>query len=158
MRAFAGLIALALGAAAASAMPAGPDMLGNESMPLSSSPSIATRPGGVEARAADQPAGPAADDQSLSDPALVAVMDRIERAVTLPNGARPLASYARNYAWADIARTKVTAIYLGWGTPGRKWIGFDDLPMVFDGGCGVIELVFDVKRGTFDEIDCHGVG
>ena len=158
MRVFAGLIALALGAAAASAMPVGADSFGNESMPLRSSPSIVAQPGGVEMRAADQPAGPTADDQAQGDPALIAVMDRIEKAVRLPDGSRPLATYARNYAWADIARTHVTAVYVGWGTPGRKWIGFDDLPMIFDGGCGVIELVFDVTKGSFDEIDCHANG
>ncbi|MEI9850999.1 MAG: hypothetical protein WDN24_09280 [Sphingomonas sp.] len=83
-------------------------------------------------------------------------MDRIEAAVKMPAGAQPIAGYARYYAWADKARTKVTAVYLHGGHPGRKWIGFDDLPLVLDGGCGVVSLVFDAASGTIDEIYCNG--
>ncbi|MEZ0244435.1 MAG: hypothetical protein ACAH11_13745 [Sphingomonas sp.] len=151
MRLIAGLIICALGAAAASAMPPSADPLGN-TMALKDSPSIADRPD-AQASATGNVA-----DQSAGQPELIAIMDKIETAGRLPAGASPLTGYFRQYAWADIAKTKVTAIYQRSSTPGRRWVDFDDLPMLDDGGCAVIELVYDVKRGGLDEIYCHGAG
>ena len=150
MRVFASLIVCTLGAAAASAMPPSSDPLGN-TMALKDSPSIAGRPDATAASAN-------AADQSANQPELVAIMDKIEAAARLPAGAAPVAGYFRQYAWADIQKTKVTAIYQRSNTPGRRWIDFDDLPMIDDGGCAVVELVYDVKTGGLDEIYCHGAG
>jgi hypothetical protein len=151
MRVLAGLFICVLGAAAASAMPPVEDPLGN-TMALKDSPSIAGRPD------AEVNAPGTVADQSQNQPDLVALMDKIETAGRLPAGAGPIGSYFRQYAWADIQKTKVTAVYQRSGTPGRRWVDFDDLPLVDDGGCAVIELVYDVKRGGLDEIYCHGVG
>jgi len=148
MRVFAGLIVCALGAAAASAMPPSSDSF-NNTMALKDSPSIAGRPDGEP-----RPTGEVAD-QSLGAPELVAIMDRIEASGRLPTGAAPVTGYFREYAWADIQKTKVTAVYRRSDTPGRRWIDFDDLPMVMDDGCAVVELVYDVKRQAVDEIYCH---
>ncbi|MCW3846085.1 hypothetical protein OF829_02470 [Sphingomonas sp. LB-2] len=151
MRVFAGLILCVLGAAAASAMPPADDVLGNTTA-LRDSPSIAGRPDETRGQPAD------AADLAQTQPELAAIMDKIEGPGRLPDGAAPLAAYARYYAWADIQKTKVTAVYVRGDTQGRRWVEFDDLPMIFDGGCGVIELVYDVKRGGLDEIYCHGRG
>ena len=151
MRVFASLIVCALGAAAASAMPLSSDSF-NNTMALKDSPSIAGRPD------SEPPATGEVIDQSLGAPELVTIMDRIETSGRLPAGAGPVTGYFREYAWADVQKTKVTAIYRRSDRPGRRWIDFDDLPMVMDGGCAVIELVYDVKRGGLDEIYCHGAG
>lgn len=151
MRVFAGLFLFAAGAVAASAMPPAEDALGN-SMALKDSPSIAGRPD-AEARAA-----PSGVDLSEGRPELIAIMDRIETTQRMPRGSAPIAAYARFYAWADVQKTKVTAVYLRAETPGRRWVDFDDLPMSLDGGCRVVELVYDVKTGVIDDIYCHGAG
>ena len=150
MRVFASLVICALGAAAASAMPPSADPFGN-TMALKDSPSIAGRPD------ATAPSANAAD-QSAGQPELIAIMDKIEATRRMPTGAAPVTGYFRQYAWADIQKTKVTAIYQRSNTPGRRWIDFDDLPMIDDGGCAVVELVYDVKTGGLDEIYCHGMG
>jgi hypothetical protein len=146
MRVFAGLILCATSAAlavAASAMPPAEDMLGNTTA-LKDSPSIAGRPDAV---AAEAPAGP---DLSEGHPELVAIMDQIEKSQRMPLGSAPVASYTRYYAWADAAKTKVTAIYLKSATPERRWVSFDDLPETMGQSCSVIELIFDVKSGVLD--------
>jgi len=151
MRVLASFIVCVLGAAAASAMPPSSDAF-NNTMALKDSPSIATRPD------AEQPGTVSAADQSEGRPELVAIMDKIEATGRMPAGAAPVAGYFRQYAWADIQKTKVTAVYQRSNSPGRRWVDFDDLPMVGDGGCAVVELVYDVKTGGLDEIYCHGVG
>ncbi len=88
---------------------------------------------------------------------MLEIMDRIETH-RMPAGAAPIAGYFRQYAWADIQKTKVTAVWQRSTTPGRRWVDFDDLPMVDDAGCAVVELVYDVKTQAVDEIYCHGAG
>lgn len=152
MRVVASLIICALGAAAASAMPPADDMLGNFTA-LKDSPSIAGRPDAAQAQT------PPAADQSEGKPELVAIMDRIEATRRMPANASPVATYARYYAWADAAKTKVTAIYvsLGGAAPGRRWVDFDELPLIDDGGCGVVELIYDVKTGVIEDVYCNGI-
>ena len=150
MRVFASLILCALGAAAASAMPPSDDPLDN-STALKASPSIAARPDADQDQAL--PAGP---DLSEGQPELAAIMDKIEATRRMPAAAAPVAAYVRFYAWADIQKTKVTAVFVKSETPGRRWVDFDDLPMVMDGGCRVVELVYDVKIGFIEDIYCHG--
>jgi hypothetical protein len=94
-----------------------------------------------------------------------AVMDLIERQVRLPRGARPLASYARFYAWqrrTDGVR-KVVATYTGQSIadvtgagPGRHWVAENALPVVMDGGCGIISLSYDVATQRIEHVDCNG--
>jgi hypothetical protein len=33
----------------------------------------------------------------------------------------------------------------------------DKLPLLFDGGCGVVTVVFDVKRDKIERVDCNGL-
>src|SRR5437868_6363333 len=75
-----------------------------------------------------------------------AIMDRIEHGVRLPESAGPLASYARSYALREDARGTriVAAVYVRGGTPGRRWVRETDLPMIEDGGCGIVSLLYDV--------------
>ena len=157
MRILFGLILLLGASAAVSAMPP-PEPFGAE--PLGNVQEAATISEGLaagELRAGQMPSTASALDLSASDPALGKLMDRIEAGVALPKGASPLTGYVRLYAWADEKLGKVTAIYVRGDAPGRKWVSFEDLPTILDGGCGVIELIYDVPRGGTDEIGCNGV-
>ena len=90
-----------------------------------------------------------------------AIMDRIERDIRLPEGAGPLASYSRSYAWqqrADGVR-KVVAVYESLtGAPAgrRRWVAETDLPLVLDGGCGLVSLSYDVAAQRIEHVTCNG--
>lgn len=117
---------------------------------------------------AAQEQGPRPDPIMNPEATQEAIMARIERDVRLPEGAAPLDSYARHYAWQQgrDGRRKVVAIYVsaplahGSGTPpGRDWV--DDeaaLPMIDDGGCDVISLRYDLVGQRIEQVVCNGVG
>lgn len=89
-----------------------------------------------------------------------AIMDRIERDIRLPEGALPLASYARYYAWqqrSDGLR-KVIGVYvrLEDHTPGRYWVGEDGFPLIMDGGCSLIGLSYNVAEQRIEHVTCNG--
>jgi len=103
-----------------------------------------------------QPAAPAPSPEEEQ----ARIMDRIEALVRLPEGARPLAEYGRHYAWQsrwDGAR-KVVAIYVEGESPGRRWVAENRLPLVMDGGCGIVNLSFDVATGRIEGVSCNGDG
>lgn len=88
------------------------------------------------------------------------LMDQIERQVRLPEGAGPLASYERSYAWQDRqdGYRKVLGVYL---TPeginrGRRWVAENELPLILDGGCSMITLTYDVATQRIEHIACNG--
>jgi hypothetical protein len=103
-----------------------------------------------------QPAAPApspAEEQAR-------IMDRIEALVRLPEGARPLAEYSRHYAWQsrrDGAR-KVVAVYVGERNPRRQWVAENQLPLVMDGGGGIVNVSFDVAADRIEGVSCNGDG
>lgn len=105
-------------------------------------PPAATTPPGTEAQAREE------------------LMDRIERQVRLPEGAAPLASYARYYAWQDRGDgyRKVIGVYLGVGerTPGRRWVTENEFPLILDGGCGMVTLSYDVAAQRIEHVTCNG--
>lgn len=104
------------------------------------------------------PAAPAASP--ATDAGQQAIMDRIEREIRLPEGAAPLATYARFYAWQERGDgvRKVIAVYLGVGerTPGRRWVTESEFPLVLDGGCGLITLSYDVAAQRIEHVTCNG--
>jgi len=100
------------------------------------------------------PAGDYAEEQ--------AIMDRIEREVRLPEGADPLASYERSYAWEqrEDGVRKVIGVYLSpdaGESRGRRWVAENALPMIVDGGCGMIRLGYDVATQRIEYVTCNGV-
>ena len=88
------------------------------------------------------------------------LMDRIEREVQLPQGAGPLASYARSYAWqqSNDGGRKVLGYYenLTGAAPGRRWVTERDFPGIMDGGCGVIRFSYDPATHRFENLSCNG--
>ena len=109
-----------------------------------------------------------------------ALMDQIEHEVRLPTGAHLLNAYARYYAFENGA---VHAVYIiPWdNTPltgdvcktrshdynchillnplkagERRWLPEGrDLPIETEGGCGVVELDFDLDKGRVTNVACH---
>lgn len=106
-----------------------------------------------------QPAAPATS--STTDAEQEAIMDRIEREVRLPEGARPLAAYARSYAWQERGDgiRKVVAVYehlTGAPVGQRRWVTESAFPLVLDGGCGLITLSYDVGAQRIEHVTCNG--
>lgn len=108
---------------------------------------------------APQPAAPASGPAD-SDAEQQVIMDRIERAVRLPEGADPLASYERSYAWQrrDDGVRKVIGVYLSprGESRGRRWVVENALPMILDGGCAMITLSYDVAARRIEHVTCNG--
>lgn len=100
------------------------------------------------------PAPPAAGTESEQQ----AIMDRIEREVRLPDGAQPLTAYGRFYAWQqrEDGIRKVLAVYVTGESPGRHWVAENALPVVLDGGCGIISLSYDVAAQRIEHVVCNG--
>ena len=96
---------------------------------------------------------PAGDQQTL--------MARIEARVVMPRGADPIAGYRRTYAWDPHAPpgSRVLALYMrtdaNW--VGRFWVPSDELPVVMDGGCGIVTLTYDVADDRVEQIGCNGL-
>jgi len=93
------------------------------------------------------------------------MMDKIERLVELPEGTAALHKYARYYAQQD---SKVVALYRipsFMGPPGkseleagqRRWVAdYHELPGILDGGCYVVDVVFNPTTQKFERIECNG--
>ena len=81
-------------------------------------------------------------------------MDAIESTIELPAGAYDLDQYSRTYMFGE---RKILAIYTSSGQPGRVWVSRPaDFPMVFDGGCSVVNVVYDLETRTFLRVACNG--
>jgi hypothetical protein len=110
----------------------------------------------------NQDAPQAANPPNTEAQAREELMARIEREVRLPEGAAPLASYARFYAWQERGDgiRKVIAVYLGVGerTPGRRWVTESEFPLILDGGCGLVTLSYDAAAQRIEHVTCNGEG
>jgi hypothetical protein len=84
-------------------------------------------------------------------------MERIEREVRLPAGARPLPAYDRFYAETD--RGRILGVYLlaGRGHGGEShWLDDrKDLPFIEGGGCKEINLTVDRTNSIVTAISCN---
>ena len=114
------------------------------------------------------------------------LMDIIEARVKLPHGARALSEYARHYAvdeqgfvvgvyapgyrapapdegcellenmaWRPVPCEEPDGDRLLAGQ--RQWVGnADSLPLILDGGCSVISVVYDPKAGAIKSATRNG--
>ena len=75
------------------------------------------------------------------------LMNEVETLVRLPNGAEPLNEYSRYYTYGH--EGEVVAVYAGRylaTKPERKWVTDSrKLPVIMDGGCGVVNVRFDIR-------------
>lgn len=87
-----------------------------------------------------------------------ALMDLIERQARLPDGARPLAEYARYYAPGG--KDEVAAVFLipvNDEVGQRRWMDDQrDLPFIIDGGCSQVTLTFDRAKSVVKAAECNG--
>jgi hypothetical protein len=82
------------------------------------------------------------------------MLDRIEARLVLPPGAYPLKGYSRAYAWSA-GRTKVRGMF-SHGPDRRYWVPEAELPLVMDGGCDYVEIVFDIRVDKVEHAACNG--
>ena len=84
------------------------------------------------------------------------LLDRIEANVSMPVGAERVEVYARYYAITNDG-SDITGIYLRIGNeaPGRRWVNERELPIVMDGGCGVVTVVADAATATVRSVFCN---
>lgn len=92
-------------------------------------------------------------------------MNEIESRVSLPSGARPLNEYARYYAyehgdvvaeywapWKDDPLKDPKALAAGQ----RRWVhDTRDFPVVFEGGCSVVNITFEPARSRVKNVSCN---
>jgi hypothetical protein len=94
----------------------------------------------------------------------VQLMKKVEERVRLPQGAERLEQYARYYA---IDGKRVVATYItivdsanqDYSLPvgQRRWLDNQhNLPVIFDGGCMVVNVVYDAKSSTAPNAFCNG--
>ena len=81
------------------------------------------------------------------------VMDAIESNLRLPRDAKPLRDYGRYY-YRDGG--KVVGVYVSGDESGRRWVMKSKAPIIMDGGCGVVNVVFDVASRQVESISCNG--
>ncbi len=96
---------------------------------------------------------------AVPPPPQTPIMDQIEARVRLPRGAEPLPRYRRFYAFNRRDRGRVDAVYsLYERNPqsGRLWVRPDQLPLIDDGGCGVITFSYVIATQRFENIACNG--
>lgn len=87
-------------------------------------------------------------------------MDEIERQVQLPPGAQGLEEYARYYSFDG---ERVTAIYVT--SDGndlhkgqRLWLAERyELPVLLDGGCATVNIVYDPLAQRVEQAYCNGL-
>ncbi len=82
------------------------------------------------------------------------ILDRIEARLILPKGAEPLHSYSRAYAWVHAGKQVEGRFLLG--DDRRYWTRASELPMILDGGCAFVSVLFDVRRGEVESVQCNG--
>jgi hypothetical protein len=88
-----------------------------------------------------------------------ALADEIEAKVVMPVGASFLNGYARFYAATPAG--KIVGLYFRGVSDGlepgaRRWVPAKALPGVDDGGCAVVNVVFDVRTRKVEQAACNG--
>ncbi|WP_426264988.1 hypothetical protein [Sphingomonas sp. PWP1-2] len=91
----------------------------------------------------------------------IALMDAIDRRLVMPPKAHPLREYARYYARRQDGKIAIflTAYVNMPSTPEageRRWIDLRLMPDASDGGCGIINAVYDPSVDRVDQIRCNG--
>lgn len=84
-------------------------------------------------------------------------VEAIEKSVVLPDEAEPLLKYARHYASLDEGTHRIIrGIYILGDEAGVFIATAEELPVVFDGGCSVVTVEYDVSSASFRVVSCNG--
>lgn len=95
--------------------------------------------------------------QPVNQAPTMQVMADLERALILPKGAYPLSKYTRHYAAVNRGgRTMVRGVLVG--GPSKVVIETvkSDLPVIMDGGCDVVNVLYDTKMHKIVNVFCNG--
>ena len=94
------------------------------------------------------------------------LMDVIESRVSLPEGTSAIGNYARYYTFDGALVRAVYLIPFGdevrpertddLKAGQRRWVEEKSLPMVFDGGCSVVNVLFDPSSSANILVFCNG--
>ena len=99
--------------------------------------------------------------QSADAPPLtLEVIQAMEAQVTLPQGSRPFATYDRYYALdtaGGVATIQAVFIHRSSGQGTAKIVEPGKLPVIYDGGCSIIDAAFDPASKRTLRIACHGM-
>lgn len=95
----------------------------------------------------------------------LAIMDRIEGQLKLPQQARPLEKYARYYSIDGenivgryIAFVESDNKYYSLPLGKRRWVEDPrNLPSIADGGCAVVNVIYSRKYARIDRVFCNGL-
>lgn len=86
-----------------------------------------------------------------------AEVQEIERSVVLPHGAEPVEAFVRYYAAVSRNGHRIIRGIYVLGEEARiVMTTAERLPMVLDGGCGVVTVEFDASARAFLETSCNG--
>jgi hypothetical protein len=83
----------------------------------------------------------------------------LENAIRLPDGSKPLGQYRRFYAGkVEDGKHMIVAIFkLDPSNAAVGIVGLAHLPVVFDGGCSVVDVQYEVESRSFLDVRCGGV-
>lgn len=95
----------------------------------------------------------------------IELMEQVETRVQLPKGSERLDQYARYYATNGnrVVATYITLVdpknrYYNLPMGQRRWLDdYRNLPAVSDGGCSIVNVVYDPKAPSVPEAFCNGV-
>ena len=101
----------------------------------------------------NQAGGPSVTEETV-------IMDRIEHDIRLPVSAGAVSSYARYYAWHQ-EKGGVRNVVAVWQNltgeqPGRHWVTESQLPVIMDGGCGVVSFSYNAATQSIERVACNG--
>ncbi len=82
-----------------------------------------------------------------------AEVEKVERMLVMPAGAATIQAYRRVY-WLDDG--KIIGLFTRWGEPGVEIVDADQAPGVDDGGCDVVNVVYERSEGRVLEVSCNG--
>jgi hypothetical protein len=90
------------------------------------------------------------------DPALI---QRIEKQLVLPPGSKLLEAYTRYYFGTSSGERQIlggTFLHESREAGGVKIVNQADAPLIFDGGCTVVHLKYDIQDDKTVSIFCNG--
>lgn len=90
-------------------------------------------------------------------PPTMQAVAQLERGLILPKDAYPLTAYTRHYATVRHGgRIMVRGVFVG--GPPKVVIekSESDLPGIFDGGCHVVNILYDMKSLKIVQVFCNG--
>jgi len=88
----------------------------------------------------------------------MSLITNIEASLHLPDGAAPLSSYTRYYAGTIKKGHRILLGHFEAGS-GKVQIvpSVRDLPVVYDGGCSIVSIRYDVTAGRVLDLFCNGI-